>query len=321
MHGGHDHGGSGHDHQHVIAADADRGKLAIALALIVAFMVAEIIAAIIGHSLALLSDAAHMLTDAGAIALALVAMRIAARPASGAYTFGWRRVEILSAQLNGITLLILGVIFAVQGVRHVISPPPVHGTIVLTVAISGIAVNLLATAVLARANRQSLNIEGAYQHILTDLFAFIATAIAGAVILTSGWRQADGLAAVIVALLMLRSGWALVRESGRVLLEAAPRGLDVAEVGDTLARHGAVVEVHDLHVWELSSGSVALSAHVIVKTHDDCHEARYELEQLLDARFAITHTTLQVEHRADPLLKIDDLRVAPQSSSSSATPR
>ncbi len=318
-HGGHEHGHA-HGHQHVIAADADRGKLAIALALIVAFMIAEVIAAIIGHSLALLSDAAHMLTDAGAIALALVAMRIATRPPSGAYTFGWRRVEILSAQLNGITLLILGVVFAVQGVRHVISPPPVHGTIVLTVAITGIAVNLAATSVLARANRQSLNIEGAYQHILTDLFAFIATAIAGAVILLSGWRAADGLAAVLVALLMLRSGWALVRESGRVLLEAAPRGLDVAEIGDALARHRAVVEVHDLHVWELSSGSVALSAHVIVKTHDDCHAARHELEQLLDERFAINHTTLQVEHRADALLQIEDLRVAPQSSSS-ATPR
>lgn len=317
---GHGHGGHRHDHQHVVAAGADRGKLVIALTLIVAFMVAEIIAAVIGHSLALLSDAAHMLTDAGAIALALVAMRIAARPPSGAYTFGWRRVEILSAQLNGITLLILGVIFAVQGVRHVISPPPVHGTIVLVVAISGIAVNLVATAVLARANRQSLNIEGAYQHILTDLFAFIATAIAGAVILISGWRQADGLAAVIVASLMLRSGWTLVRESSRVLLEAAPRGLDVAEIGDALAHHGSVVEVHDLHVWELSSGSVALSAHVIVKTHDDCHGVRHELEQLLGARFAITHTTLQVEHRADPLLQIEDLRAARQSSSS-AMPR
>lgn len=304
----HDHGHDGRDHGHAIAADADRGKLTIALALIVAFMIAEIGAAIVGHSLALLSDAAHMLTDAGAIALALVAMRLAARPPSGAYTFGWRRIEILSAQLNGLTLLALGAVFAVQGVRHVLSPPPVHGTIVLVVAVCGIVVNLAATAVLARANRRSLNIEGAYQHILTDLFAFIATAIAGVVILASGRREADGLAAILVAALMLRSGWALVRESGRVLLEAAPRGLDVDEVGRALAHTAPVVEVHDLHVWELSTGSVALSAHVIVGHDDDCHEARRALEQLLADRFAIAHTTLQVDHRADALLQIEDLR-------------
>lgn len=300
----HDHGSHGH-HHHPIAADADRGKLKLALALITVFLVVELVVAIIANSLALLSDAGHMFTDAGAIALALVAMHLAQRPASGSYTFGLRRAEILSALVNGVTLLLLGAIFAVQGVRHVINPPDVVGGLVLAVALVGIVVNLAATAVLARANRESLNIEGAYQHILTDLFAFIATAVAGAVILLTGWREADGLAALLVAALMLRSGWTLVRESGRVLLEAAPRGTDVDTIGMAMAGLPAVVEVHDLHVWELSTGSAALAAHVTVAAHDDCHRTRLDLQRLLDDRFHVHHTTLQVDHVADEFLQID----------------
>ena len=245
----HDHG-HGH-HHHAISPDADRGKLKLALALLSAFMVAEVAVAIVANSLALLSDAAHMLTDAAAIALALVAISLAQRPTTATFTFGLRRAEILSALVNGVTLLVLGAIFAVQGVRHVVNPPDVIGSLVLIVALVGVAVNLLATTVLARANRSSLNVEGAYQHILTDLFAFIATAIAGLVMITTGWREADGVAALIVALLMLRSGWGLVVESGRVLLEAAPRGTDVDEVGMAMAGLPGVVEVHDLHATML----------------------------------------------------------------------
>jgi cobalt-zinc-cadmium efflux system protein len=303
----HDHGAPGH-HHHAISADADRGKLKLALALIGTFLIIEFIVAIIARSLALLSDAAHMLTDAGAIALALLAMSLAKRPAQGSYTFGLRRAEILSALVNGVTLLLLGAIFAVQGVRHVINPPDVVGGLVLGVAVVGIVVNLVATAVLAQANRQSLNVEGAYQHILTDLFAFIATAVAGAVILLTGWYQADGLAALLVAALMLHSGWGLVRESGRVLLEAAPRGTDVGEIGMSMAALSSVVEVHDLHVWELSTGSAALAAHVTVASHDDCHRTRLDLQRLLRERFAIEHTTLQVDHVADELVQINDRR-------------
>lgn len=268
-------------------------------------MVAEVAVAIVANSLALLSDAAHMLTDAAAIALALVAISLAQRPTTATFTFGLRRAEILSALVNGVTLLVLGAIFAVQGVRHVVNPPDVIGSLVLIVALVGVAVNLLATTVLARANRSSLNVEGAYQHILTDLFAFIATAIAGLVMITTGWREADGVAALIVALLMLRSGWGLVVESGRVLLEAAPRGTDVDEVGMAMAGLPGVVEVHDLHVWELSSGSPALAAHVTVARHDDCHRTRLELQRLLAERFEIGHTTLQVDHQADAIIQID----------------
>lgn len=298
----HDHGH--HHHHHGVAADADRGKLALALGLLVAFLLVEVAVAVVARSLALFSDAGHMLTDAAAIALAIVAIRLAERPARGSFTFGLRRAEILSALVNGVTLLLLGVFFTVQGIRHVLDPPEVTGSLVLIVALVGIAVNLAATSVLARANRRSLNIEGAYQHILTDLFAFIATAIAGLVMVTTGWLEADGIAALIVAAIMLHSGWGLVRESGRVLLEAAPRGVDVEQIGLAMAGLPPVVEVHDLHVWELSTDRAALAAHVIVAGHEDCHRIRLDLERLLHERFAIEHTTLQVDHLPEAVIQI-----------------
>src|SRR4051812_39065146 len=170
-HGGHDHGHAGHSHG--VSADADRGKLAIALALLLGFMAFEVVVGIVVHSLALLSDAAHMLTDAGAIALSLVAIRLAAKPATGAMTYGFKRAEILSAQFNGATLLVLGLLIIFEGVRRLINPPDVGGTAVLVVALVGIVVNLAATWTLSKANRSSLNIEGAFQHILTDLAAFV----------------------------------------------------------------------------------------------------------------------------------------------------
>jgi len=298
----HDHGH--HHHHHGVAADADRGKLALALGLLVAFLLVEVAVAVVARSLALFSDAGHMLTDAAAIALAIAAIRLAERPARGSFTFGLRRAEILSALVNGVTLLLLGVFFTVQGIRHVLDPPEVTGSLVLIVALVGIAVNLAATSVLARANRRSLNIEGAYQHILTDLFAFIATAIAGLVMVTTGWLEADGIAALIVAAIMLHSGWGLVRESGRVLLEAAPRGGDVEQIGLAMAGLPPVVEVHDLHVWELSTDRAALAAHVIVAGHEDCHRIRLDLERLLHERFAIEHTTLQVDHLPEAVIQI-----------------
>ena len=255
----------GHDHHHHgVTADADGRKLAIALALILAFMCVEVAAGIVAESLALLSDAAHMLTDAGALALSLLAIRLARRPAAGALTYGLKRSEILAAAINGTTLLVLGVLIVIEGIRRIVNPPEVEGGLVLAVAILGIAVNLVATMVLARANRQSLNIEGAYQHILTDLAAFIATAIAGAVVLATGFGRADGIAALFVAALMLRAAYMLLKESGRVFLEAAPRGLDPDAIGRKMAGWPGVAEVHDLHVWEVTSGFPSLSAHVIV---------------------------------------------------------
>ena len=201
----HSHGHSHAGHSHGASADADRGKLAIALALILAFMAAEVVTGIIANSLALLSDAAHMLTDAAAIGFSLVAINLAQRPAEGQMTFGLKRAEILSAQANGITLLVLAAIIAIEAVRRLISPPEVEATLILVVALAGIVVNLAATATLAKANRESLNVEGSFQHILTDLFAFVGTAIAATVILLTGFDQADAIASLLVAGLMLRS--------------------------------------------------------------------------------------------------------------------
>ena len=299
------HHAHGHVHAHGVNASTDRTRLRIALALIAGFMAVEVVVGILAHSLALLSDAAHMLTDAGALALALVAIRLARRPARGAYTFGLGRAEILSAQVNGATLLVLGLLIVLEGARRLVHPPDVHGEAVLVVALAGVVVNLAATWVLAGANRSSLNVEGAYQHLLTDLFAFIATAIAGVVILTTGFTRADGIAALLVAATMLRAAWSLLRESGRVFLEAAPRGTDVEEIGHAMAAHPGVVEVHDLHVWEVSSGFPSLAAHVVVDRDCDCHARRAELQALLRERFGIEHTTLQMDHAGGDLVQLE----------------
>jgi cobalt-zinc-cadmium efflux system protein len=295
-----------HGHTHVRTDDTRR--LRLALALILGLMAVEVVAGILADSLALLSDAAHMLTDAGAIALALFAAGLARRPAQGEFTFGFRRAEILSAQLNGATLVALAVVIVIEGIARIVDPPDVEGGIVLAVALAGIAVNLAATLVLAGTERRSLNVEGAFQHVLTDLFAFIATAAAGAVVLATDFTRADGIAALVVAALMLRSGFALLRESGRVLLEAAPRDLDPEEIGRALAAQNHVVEVHDLHVWEVTSGFPAISAHVTVGAGCDTQAHRRELAELLSERFGITHSTLQVETRHEGPLTIEPLR-------------
>ena len=291
----HDHAG----HSHGVSENTDSRRLSTALALIVGFMAVEVVVGILAQSLALLSDAAHMLTDAGALVMSLVVIRLMRRPAGGNLTFGLKRSEILSAQANGATLLVLACLIVYEGIHRLITPPPAEGKAILIVALLGIAVNLLATWQLAKANRQSMNIEGSFQHILTDLIAFIATAIAGVVILATGWTRADGVAALFIAAIMIRSAWGLLRDSGRVLLEAAPEGADVDEIGRALATHPHVESIHDLHVWQISSGFPSLSAHVLVHQGDDCHGIRRELEQLLDERFHIEHTTLQVDHAPD----------------------
>jgi cobalt-zinc-cadmium efflux system protein len=282
----------------------DRGRLRIALALVLALMALEITIGVIANSLALLSDAGHMLTDAAAIGLALLALRLARRPAQGALTFGWQRVEILSAQANGVTLLVLAAFVAYGAVARLIEPPDVRAGLVLAVALAGVAVNLAATWTLAGAGRGSLNVEGSFQHIVTDLYAFIATAIAALVILLTGFDRADPIASLFIAALMVRSGFGLVKASGRIFLEAAPEGLDPQEIGEALVAEAGVVEVHDLHVWEVTSGFPALSAHVTVGAHADCHRARRAMEAMLHERFGVDHTTLQVDHAGGDLLDI-----------------
>jgi cobalt-zinc-cadmium efflux system protein len=293
-----------HGHAHSHEGNGDARRLSIALGLILAFMAGEIVAGILGNSLALLSDAAHMLTDAGALIVSLVVLRLAAQPAGGNRTFGLRRSEILSAQANGAALLVLAGLIVYGAVRRLVSPPDANGTVILVVALVGIGVNFLATWQLSGANRRSLNIEGSYQHILTDLFAFIATAIAGVVILASGWVRADPVAALLVAAVMLRASWGLLRDSGRVLLDIAPEGMSVQQIGTAMASQPHVVEVHDLHVWEVTTEFPTLSAHVLVEPGADCHGIRRELEQLLHDRFGLDHTTLQVDHAPAQLVQI-----------------
>jgi cobalt-zinc-cadmium efflux system protein len=276
-----------------------------ALALILAFMAAEVTVGILAGSLALLSDAAHMLTDAGALGLSLVALRLARRPAGGNFTFGLKRAEILSAQVNGATLLVLALLIVYEGIRRLVSPPPVTGGALVAVAAVGIVVNLAAVWLLHGANRESMAVEGSFQHLLTDLYAFIATAVAGATILITGFRRADGIAALLVAALMLRAAYGLLRDSGRVLLEASPRGMDPNEIGTAIAAFGGVREVHDLHLWEVGSGFPALSAHVMVGRDEDCHAIRWRIEQLLIERFELHHTTLQVDHESGDLLQVE----------------
>lgn len=289
-----------------------------ALVLILLLMTAEIVVAVSSSSLALLSDAAHMLTDAGALAMALVAARLAARPAAGAMTFGLGRAEILSANANGMTLLVLALLVVYGAIQHLVSPPDVHATPVLVVALVGIAVNLVATRILGghghapghshgpghdhhAHHTRSLNVEGSYQHLLTDLFGFVATAAAAIVILATGFHRADAIASLLIAAVMLYAAQGLIRASMRVMMEAAPEGLGPDAIGRTLAARPGVVEVHDLHIWEVTSGFPAISAHVVVDNDHDCHTIRRELSELLRDRFQLTHSTLQVEHQSPPL--------------------
>jgi cobalt-zinc-cadmium efflux system protein len=288
-----------HDHDHEHRLPADRRALTTALVLVAGLMAAELAAGAVAHSLALLADAGHMLTDCAALAFALVAVTMAARPATGRWTFGYSRLEILAAQANGITLVLLALWIVWSAAHRLADPHDVRGGLVLAVALGGAVVSLAAGAVLARGSKESLNVRGAFLHLLTDVAAFGAAALAGGLILVTGWNRFDPLASLAVAALMLWSGWRLIRDSTAVFLERAPAEIDPEVIGRALVRERDVVEVHDLHVWTVTSGFPALSAHVLVAPNADCHGARRRLERTLADRFGITHTTLQVEH-AEP---------------------
>ena len=288
--------GHAHDHGHGVSADTDRRRLGIALALLVAFAIGEVVVGVLAGSVALLTDAGHMVSDALALGLALVAIGLAARPPGGSLTYGLKRAEPASALVNGAALAVLAIVFCVGSITRLVDPHDVDAVPVLVLALAGIPVNLVATWVLSGANRDAINVEGAFQHLLTDLYAFIATAVAAVVILATGFDRADPIAALLIAALMARAAWGLLRGSARIFFEAAPSGVDVQEVGRALAAIPGVCSVHDLHVWELTSGFPALSAHVLVGAKVDCHDRRAELQALLHERFGIDHATLQVEH-------------------------
>jgi cobalt-zinc-cadmium efflux system protein len=290
-----------HAHDHSPRTDADRRLLLGALCLIAGLMVAELVAGIVADSLALLADAGHMISDVAALAFALAAATMAARPARGQWTYGFRRLEIVSAQANGLALLLVGIWIVYGAIRRLVSPSDVEGGIVLVVALAGIAVNLAATALLGRANRDSLNVRGAFLHVSTDLAAFVGTAVAGGLILVTGWDRFDPIAGLVVAGLMFWGAYGLLRESIRIFLEAAPENIEPAAVGRALLDEPEVVEVHDLHVWTLTSGFPIVSAHVLVGPGADCHAVRGRLEQKLAEAFGLEHSTLQVEHAHGPV--------------------
>lgn len=288
-------------HDHHVTPGADQRYLKAALGLIAAYMVIEVVLAVVAHSLALLADAGHMLTDAGALAMSLWAARLSQRPAAGKFTFGFKRAEILSAGANGLTLLLIAVIITIESVSRLVHPASVHGGVVVAVALLGVVVNLIAASVLAQANRSNLNVEGSFQHIITDLYAFIATLIAGIVILATGFERADAIASLVVVGLMLRSSWGLLRDSGRVLLEVAPDNTDLDVVRTHLLEVEHVTDVHDLHAWSVTSSLPALSAHVVVGDScftDGCVPQILDaLQSCLAGHFDIEHSTFQIEPR------------------------
>ena len=283
-----------HTHDHGRAGS--RNALALALAITAVYTVVEVVGGVLTGSLALLADAVHMLSDNVALALALFAVWLADRPASPERTYGFKRAEVLAALANGVALVALSIWIFYEAFQRFRDPPDVLGGWVLVLGLVGIGVNLAAGVILSRARKDSLNVEAAFRHVFADLLGSIGVVAAAVVILTAGWLEADPLASVLIGVLVLGSSWSILRDSTTILLEAAPSGLDTRAVGDRLAHAPGVVEVHDLHIWTITSGFPALSAHVLVGRGEDCHARRLELARLLEQEFGIEHTTLQVDH-------------------------
>jgi cobalt-zinc-cadmium efflux system protein len=306
-HEGDDHGGHGHDH-----GRAPRRSLAIVFVLITGFMVVEVAGGLLTGSLALLADAGHMLSDSASLGLALFAAWLAGRPPTPNRSFGYKRAEILAALANGVTLVAVSVWIFFEAYRRLQEPPEILGGWMLAVAVVGLVVNLVGAFILSRSGGESLNVQGALRHVIADVLGSVGAIVAALIILLTGWRYADPLISVLIALLILGSSWKLLRDSVSILLEQAPRGLDVNEVGERMVAVPGVEEVHDLHVWTITSGFPALSAHVLVSGDEDCHERRRELEKVLYSDFGIEHTTLQVDHVGDHAAEGPRLQFLPQ---------
>ena len=289
----------GHDGRRHGSVHTDRRLLIVALVFLIAFMAFEVGAAVFANSLALLADAGHMLVDVGAIACSLLAINLAARPETGSHTYGLKRAEILAAAANAIVLLVVAALVTFGAIGRLVHPATVDGAVLIVVAAVGVAVNLAATMTMSRANRESLNIEGAYKHILTDLYGFAGTLVAGIVIVTTGFDRADPIASLVVVLLMLRAAAQLLRPAVHILLEATPDDIDLEEVRRHLIELPEVQSVHDLHAWTLTSALPILTAHVVVS--DECFrsgDAGRVLDHLqgcLSGHFDVAHSTLQFE--------------------------
>jgi len=305
--------GLGHFHSHAGAHGSPKRSnsraLLLVFALTTAYMVAEVVAGVLTGSLALLADAGHMVSDSGSILLALMAISLARRPATSKRSFGYKRAEILAALANGATLVGISIWIFIEAARRLSDPPDVAGRWMLVVALGGVIINLTGAAILARAGRESLNMQAALRHVIADLLGSFGVIVAAGVILTTGWVYADPLISVLIGMLVLGSSWGVIRDSVSILLESTPRGIDASEVRQKMVSVPGVDSVHDLHIWTITSGFPALAAHVLVGAGEDCHGRRRELEQLLEHEFRIDHTTLQVDHANEGLLQIERDRV------------
>lgn len=307
VHGGHAHGHAHAHGPHAHSADgaANKRSLGMALGLNAVYTAIEGLAGFLTGSLALLADAGHNLSDVFALGLALGAVWLAGRPPTPGRSFGFKRAEILAALANALLIVAIAVLIFVEAARRFANPPDVHGGWLIAVAAVGLAINLAGAALVFRRGGRDLNMRASFLHLAGDALGSLGVIAAGAIILATGWQLADPLFSVLIGLLMLATCWTVIRDSLLVLLEAAPRGMDVNEIGTRMSAFAGVVEVHDLHVWEITSGFPALSAHVLVRPEDDCHATRRGLERLLHERFEIDHTTLQVDHQGEPgLLQI-----------------
>ena len=294
MSAGHDHGHGGL-HRHGAGGGSLR-SLTIALALNAAYTLVEVVAALFTGSLSLLADAGHNLSDVIALSVAAGAVLLARRAPSPNRSFGFKRAEILAALLNAVALIVIAIVVFVGAARRFADPQNVPGGWLIVVASIGLVINLLGAAAVFRKGGHDLNLRAAYVHLVGDALGSAAVIVTGIVIVTTGWMYADPVAGVLIGVYLLASSWGVLRESTLVLLEATPRGLDAEVIGRAIAAQPGVVSVHDLHVWQITSGFPSLSAHVLVREGDDCHGIRRTTEQMLDERFAITHTTLQVDH-------------------------
>jgi cobalt-zinc-cadmium efflux system protein len=274
-------------------SETQRLKWALGISLVYFF--AEVIAGFVTNSLALLSDAGHMLSDIGALALSLFAFHMARRPATHQSTYGFHRFEILAALFNGLTLwLIVGIIFT-AAYNRISHPPAVESVGMMIVAVLGLLVNLAAAAILHRGHRHNLNMRGAFLHVISDAIGSVGAIVAGAIMLATGWYLADALISVFIGVLILFSSWTLVKESLSVLMQAVPKGIRLDEVRETIESVDGVSKVHDLHIWAVTSDLFTLSAHAVVENGGDFHEVLNGIEHTLKERFNIEHTTIQLE--------------------------
>jgi cobalt-zinc-cadmium efflux system protein len=299
MGAGHHHHGHGHHHHgHGTAGARNRRRLAITLGLAAAYMVAEAVGGWMANSLALLADAGHMLSDVAALALSLFAIWIAQRPATPQRTYGYHRTEILAALANGATLIAISLLIFVEAFQRIAEPQPVAGGLVMGIAVGGLLVNVAGLVMLHGGKDESINVRGAWLHLLTDALGSVGAILGGAAVWAFGWFWADPVVSVLIGLLVIWSAWHLVRESVGVLLEGTPPHIDVAEVRAAMAEVEGVQEVHDLHVWTITSGMEAMSGHVVVggdAALRGSSEVLADLHGLLHERFGLHHMTIQME--------------------------